>query len=677
MYLFFYNGEPITILKKEPFPMQVDRGSPKPPPKECTFPNTNPFDPALDAVVRIFPPIDCSNQTANIVYLDNFALAVNQSKLHLVLAPGQNFSHCWYKEIVRQQGSDTRFNFSWTSENFTQSVSLPLWNENIVTECFDTNYTVISRSYFSLIRKKPKVEKYLNQKYWEHKRKNNPSDTLSFLLIGIDGMSKQNFERAMPKTRNFLIEKMGGIELYKYNKLAFETFPNVLALLTGHTPEEFYRDWKYNRTGYVDQINEHFLWSKARGLGYRTAMMLDAQSLTAFHYQKRPTILASTRDKLMRSGDKHCYGDIPEVTVIHDYWLQLVRAFGKYRTTPFFGYSFSVRITHDESDLASKGDEAYHKFLTDLVATDALENTVIVWFSDHGPRFGPIRETYHGRIETSTPYLFFVFPPWFRGKYPELMRTLEINRNRLSSHFDVHETLKDLMFLKIGPRKPGTLKERAISLFREIPKERTCAQAGIPGEFCVCGRFYEAKLPQTTYYLIALTLLEKVNSFVGYSPSATAVSSLGSATSLPSKPPLGAQEGSKNSDSGVASATKPANGATENNQNSTKSGGIPPPTMTVLPPGKLRELCAHLSLEKVESVYQITNDQLQSLKVNSYRVTIRTVPGEGLFEGLVNHDQQSGETQVVGDVVRINLYRGQADCVVDPWLRQFCFCRVA
>ena len=288
MYLFFYNEETLVLPTKSPnnwFTARVYQL----PPKECTFPNTDPFDPALKDVVREFPPLDCSNQTANIVYLDrarDFVLRVNRSKIHLVLSPGQNFSHCWYKEIIRRPDWDTKCNFSWTSENFTDSMVVPSWHEHIVSECFDTNDTVLSRSYFALIRKKPEVEKVLTDKYWEHVRKNSPLETLSFFVIGIDGMSRQNFERAMPKTRNFLLNKMGAIELYKYNKLAFETFPNVLGLLTGHTPEEFYRDWKYNRTGYVDQINEAFLWTEARKLGYRTAMMLDHLSITAFHYQK-------------------------------------------------------------------------------------------------------------------------------------------------------------------------------------------------------------------------------------------------------------------------------------------------------------------------------------------------------------------------------------------------------
>ncbi|RUS82286.1 hypothetical protein EGW08_009964, partial [Elysia chlorotica] len=260
------------------------------------------------------------------------------------------FSHCRYKEITRKEGIDTFFVYTWFSDNFTDSAPLPLWHDNVVSECFDTNGAVISRSYFPLIRKKPEIEERLHKKYQTHVEKNSPTETLSILMIGVDGMSKQNFERALPKTRKFLLEAMGAIELYKYNKLAFETFPNVLALLTGHTPEEFYKNWRYNRTGFVDQINDAFLWTDARNIGYRTGMMLDCYDITAFHYQKkgfkvspvdyyqRQTVIASTRDKLMRGNNSNCVGDMPEVTQIHDYWLQMARAFGKDKSTPFFAY---------------------------------------------------------------------------------------------------------------------------------------------------------------------------------------------------------------------------------------------------------------------------------------------------------------------------------------------------
>ncbi|RUS82287.1 hypothetical protein EGW08_009965, partial [Elysia chlorotica] len=127
--------------------------------------------------------------------------------------------------------------------------------------------------------------------------------------------------------------------------------------------------------------------------------------------------------------------------------------------------------------------------------------------------FSFFRETYHGRIETSTPYLFLTFPPWFERKYPELIKTLKINQNRLSSHYDVYETMKDILFLKGHKRPEGTVQERGISLFREIPKARTCRNAGIPDEFCACGKFQEPKVTRETISILGITLLNKINSF--------------------------------------------------------------------------------------------------------------------------------------------------------------------
>ncbi|GFO28753.1 hypothetical protein PoB_005525800 [Plakobranchus ocellatus] len=102
MYVFFYKDGFIQRLK----PSQLfDRS----PPKECSSPSTNPFDPALDTVIKKYPLLDRSNHTANIVYVDNnYVLRVNHSKLHLVLGDDQVFSQCLYKEIARQRGSDKK-----------------------------------------------------------------------------------------------------------------------------------------------------------------------------------------------------------------------------------------------------------------------------------------------------------------------------------------------------------------------------------------------------------------------------------------------------------------------------------------------------------------------------------------------------------------------------------------
>ena len=69
-------------------------------------------------------------------------------------------------------------------------------------------------------------------------------------------------------------------------------------------------------------------------------------------------------------------------------------------------------------------------------------------------------------------------------KYPDIYTTLKKNTERLMSPFDVHETLKSV--LHYSGTQPGDVKQRGISFFREIPAERTCADADIAAHWCSC-----------------------------------------------------------------------------------------------------------------------------------------------------------------------------------------------
>lgn len=62
---------------------------------------------------------------------------------------------------------------------------------------------------------------------------------LSVLFVGIDSISRLNFIRALPKTCKY-VENNGWISLKGYNKIDDNTFPNLMAILTGWR-------WKVNR----------------------------------------------------------------------------------------------------------------------------------------------------------------------------------------------------------------------------------------------------------------------------------------------------------------------------------------------------------------------------------------------------------------------------------------------
>ena len=321
----------------------------------CHFPEVDPFDPTLDQYLKRHPPLQCSSNVPNVVYLYNEKLIVDKEKVKEALDKTRSegeLGFCQYKVLMRSE-SDVDVDIVSISDPFKTSIELNGTEEDIKVECYDTDDYVISRSYFSVMRVDHEKQKVYNEWYKAHVTEHSPAETLSILMLGIDGLAKQHFARAMPKTRDFLIKELGGLEMNKHSKLAYSTFPNIIPLLTGHTIKELETDptWKFRRYGRMDQINEAFIWSHARYLGYRTGLMLDYVDWTAFHYQRRgfkhrpvdhymrALVVDSTKDKLMRDN-LHCYGDEPEVSKLYDYWLQLLHHYNstKSNQTPFFAY---------------------------------------------------------------------------------------------------------------------------------------------------------------------------------------------------------------------------------------------------------------------------------------------------------------------------------------------------
>ena len=81
--------------------------------------------------------------------------------------------------------------------------------------------------------------------------------------------------------------------------------------------------------------------------------------------------------------------------------------------------------------------------------------------------------------------MYIYVPKWLRNKYPHIDRNLQNNKNRLTTPFDVHETMKDILYFN-GQMMHTEQYSRGISLFKPIPVNRTCDSAGIPYQYCSC-----------------------------------------------------------------------------------------------------------------------------------------------------------------------------------------------
>lgn len=169
-------------------------------------------------------------------------------------------------------------------------------------------------------------------------------------------------------------------------------------------------------------------------------------------------------------------------------------------------------ISNSFLSLPTEYDLRMVHYLKELKSSEILENTIVIFLSDHGMRFGDIRKYFTGWLEERLPFLFISLPEKFKRKYPEFERNLRINQDRLVSPYDLHLTLRQILFLsgyKSNIEAEGC--PTCQSLFEEVPKDRKCFEAGIDDIWCACNRFKEINKNSKKIEQIANFAVEKLN----------------------------------------------------------------------------------------------------------------------------------------------------------------------
>ena len=99
-----------------------------------------------------------------------------------------------------------------------------------------------------------------------------------------------------------------------------------------------------------------------------------------------------------------------------------------------------------------------------------------------------------------------------------LLQNLVTNTKFLTTNYDVHLMLRDILALSLGNSTQELFAERrnqaGLSLFSEVIN-RTCPQAGVPPMYCCCNNGRE-KLEQDdpTILSIANAVLEDINQYL-------------------------------------------------------------------------------------------------------------------------------------------------------------------
>ena len=199
------------------------------------------------------------------------------------------------------------------------------------------------------------------------------------------------------------------------------------------------------------------------------------------HYM-RPFWQSLWDTDLRKDSPRYCTGNTPN----HMFLINYVKDFFvKYDNVSKFAFMFGSELTHWDNNPGEYMDEDFVRLFKFLKLKGHLENTVLIVFGDHGARYSKVRYTVQGKVEERLPLMSLTFPKWFRSKYPHLYRNLRRNADKLTTPFDVHETLLNILDLKHVDLKPKK-KQRGISLLQAVPPERTCSDAHIEIHWCTC-----------------------------------------------------------------------------------------------------------------------------------------------------------------------------------------------
>lgn len=193
----------------------------------------------------------------------------------------------------------------------------------------------------------------------------------------------------------------------------------------------------------------------------------------------RPMSLASEK-----ANYDLCAGNKLKSARIMEYGDEFIN---KFKKNNYFGMVFATQATHDDNNGLSIVKDLYWDFFVKNFYSNVFNNTVIIFMGDHGPRWGYVRSSQFGWFEGRMPAMYIAFPKWFREKYPKHMANLEKNTDRLTTFFDVHSLLKDIVnFQGNEADRKVNLANRGISLFSEIPLRRTCKDADLSEDYCIC-----------------------------------------------------------------------------------------------------------------------------------------------------------------------------------------------
>jgi len=589
----------------------------------CEVPDIKPFEESIVPFIKKYNLKDCSDKpllTSIVRNGDSHTLILHDEYKHDYTDNPEELECCY--SIVRRK--EPRFPPDEEEVVFQDCIQLvknvSFWNDEqfVFIECKErkssnrTEEKIVYKNMHSFVRKSKNT--IIKTNVFQRNERD-----LNVYIIGIDSVSRLNLIRSMPNTYNQLSKDW--VELKGYNKVGYNTFPNLMAVTTGSNVS-YVLDYDP-----LDSCN--FIWKNLSKRGYVTMYAEDEPKYNTFNYVRFgflhaptdhymcPFFVASEMfiEKYPQKPFYRCLG--PEYIVDH-LFNYLFDFTVEYQENPKFALLWSNSFSHKDSNGPSALDDKYVTFFDKIKELGVYESSLIVFLSDHGARFGDFRQTHVGWMEEMLPFIFFRFPEWWKKENPQKYKNLQSNSDKLTSPYDLYLTLRDALE---GESKEGTPScPNCRSLLTPIPWDRSCDDAGIPFEWCTCQQHIEIEKNKKVIQNGAPHIVNKINEMLF-----------------------------------------------ELSEKDIHKGYT----------------CAKLHLKSVEKALQHIFHSKDQTIFDEYIVRLQTTPGDGLFEATMRYIRKEWwmliygrKYYVFGTISRLNKYGNQSWCILNqPVMRNYCFCQ--
>ena len=289
-----------------------------------------------------------------------------------------------------------------------------------------------------------------------------------------DALSSVHAARALPQTMEALRyirhrRMMEVIHFPFFHVVGVNSLPNQIPMLTAIDPMDRVNgsaatySVKSTRPFYRHGNASEWIWNVAKGQGYETAFdddMCTGPEQSTFGIPMSDDATWTAKNYRMfchpwwktYSVHAKCLAGKSSMLQLMDNLEANLRASAS-RRKPLFSFTTN-NVPHEETGEAiSRADGAASRKLLHLARSGLLDNTVLLWMSDHGenyhkhlPEFYQAKGKVHSHIaEHHWPSLFILVGKNVVHTYPKQIAQLVRNRYQLVSPYYLHGTMVDIM----------------------------------------------------------------------------------------------------------------------------------------------------------------------------------------------------------------------------------------